>query len=136
MLICTNEFLNYIRSGYFPEESTVSESVNEDNEYDQYYQNNELYSSGESSESKNDAKEVAEITTDDLKLYLDLKEQKDFVIEEKCSVPDSYVFLKKHKVGSTTLKTVFGNFEDYAGIQGELPLIGPQGNELQLDNKR
>jgi len=31
------------------------------------------------------------------------------------------------KVGSTTLKEVFGRFERYAGIQGEPPLIGPQG---------
>ena len=48
-------------------------------------------------------------------------------VTKTCQTPKSYIFLKKHKVGSTTLKEVFGRFERYVGIQGEPPLIGPQG---------
>jgi len=43
---------------------------------------------------------------------------------EKCKSPERYVFLKKHKVASSTLKTIFGNFERHMGIQGEPQLIG------------
>ena len=49
------------------------------------------------------------------------------VQERLCEAPTSYIFLKKHKVASTTLKQLFGRVDKYFGIQSEPALIGPQG---------
>ncbi|CAG5090588.1 Oidioi.mRNA.OKI2018_I69.PAR.g12656.t1.cds [Oikopleura dioica] len=46
---------------------------------------------------------------------------------EECRPVDNFVFLKKHKVASTTFKAIFRKFAKYREIPLEQTLIGPQG---------
>ena len=52
---------------------------------------------------------------------------KEFRPWENCKPPKSYVFLKKHKVASSTLRILFKKIDRHLGLQSEPTLIGPQG---------
>ena len=46
---------------------------------------------------------------------------------ENCKAPKHYVFLKKHKVASSTLRSVFKKIDRHLGLRTEPTLVGPQG---------
>jgi hypothetical protein len=53
---------------------------------------------------------------------------------ETCSLPPAVIFLKKHKVASTTFRKMIKNYFHYAGLTAEPQLLGPQGNKLLIIN--
>ena len=67
---------------------------------------------------------VKTVTVDHSELQI---RNKGFRPWENCKPPKSYVFLKKHKVASSTLRILFKKIDKHLGLQSEPTLIGPQG---------